>query len=187
MPSMHRRERRCGPSPPILSSIPPPQSPTGESILAQMTTNCMRFTCLAHHNNVQGRNSGSRESVSALSRIKSQPIPFLPFVCQDAPPQALGPPQARSQAFKLDNITVVNEKIHLGTVVLDIPGKDLWVGGLKHHLLQSQRTNDFCCCISAPCLHVFGDTFRLDHNHVSPGIQKSPGLSNSPLHISRAF
>jgi len=49
MPSMHRRERRCGPSPPILSSIPPPQSPTGESILAQMTTNCMRFTCLAHH------------------------------------------------------------------------------------------------------------------------------------------
>ena len=82
---------------------------------------------------------------------------------------------------------MVDKDINLGSIILDIPGKDLRIGGLEHHLLQPQRTDDFGCRIGAPRLHIFCNALGLNHNHVGPGIQKSPGLLNSPIHVPRTF
>ena len=63
-------------------------------------------------------------------------LSVLPFVGQDTAPQALGSPYTRTQAFQLDNLAVIHKNIDFGTIILDIPGKDLRVGGLEHHLLH---------------------------------------------------
>src|SRR5450759_3946189 len=115
------------------------------------------------------------------------PGSVLPLVSQDTPPQALGPPYACTQAFKLDNLAMVDKDIDLRSIILDIPGKDLWISGLEHHLLQPQCTNNFGCRIGTPRFHIFGDALGLNHDHISPCVQKSPGLPNSPIHIARAL
>src|SRR6266851_3727117 len=58
-------------------------------------------------------------------------LPLLPLISQNTPPQTLGPPNTCAQAFELDNLAVINKHVDFGPVILDVPGKDLRVGGLE--------------------------------------------------------
>jgi hypothetical protein len=55
----------------------------------------------------------------------------------DPAPEARGSPDAGAQTFQLHDLAVIDEEIHLRPIVLDIPGEDLRIGGLKHHLFQA--------------------------------------------------
>ncbi len=52
-------------------------------------------------------------------------FPASPWERQHATPQALRPPDPRAQTFKLDDLAVIDEQVHVWPVVLDIPGEDL--------------------------------------------------------------
>lgn len=88
------------------------------------------------------------------------------------------------QAFQLHDLAVVDKQVHLRAVVLDIPGKDLRVGGLEHDVLQTQSVGDPGHHVGPPRADVLGNPFRFDHNHGGPGIQKPAGLGNRPARIA---
>src|SRR6266852_3377233 len=125
--------------------------------------------------------------VSSCTYSSSFIYSFLTLVRQNPPPQALRPPDAGAETFKLHNLTVIHKQVHLRTIVLDVPGKDLRVSSLEHHLLQPQRANDFGYRIGSPCLHILGDALGLDHNHVGSRVQEAPGLSDCPFHVTCAL
>src|SRR6266545_1686497 len=99
--------------------------------------------------------------------ISTQSDGIVSFISQDAAPEAFRSPDARAQGFELNDLAVVYEEIHLRAVVLDVPREDLRVG--------------------APSLDVLGDSFRFDHEHVGPGLQKTLRLPDSPFHVARPF
>src|SRR5437773_12333246 len=88
---------------------------------------------------------------------------YSTLVGEHPAPEALGPPDTRTQALQLDDLAMVYEEVHLWTVVLDVPGEHLRVGGLEHHALQPQRVDDPGDHIGAPGLDVLRDPLRLDH------------------------
>src|SRR6266545_1704766 len=119
--------------------------------------------------------------------ISTQSDGIVSFISQDAAPEAFRSPDARAQGFELNDLAVVYEEIHLRAVVLDVPREDLRVGGLEHDLLQAERVDDLSDRVGAPSLDVLGDSFRFDHEHVGPGLQKTLRLPDSPFHVARPF
>ena len=63
--------------------------------------------------------SFERSSLQILQKIEWHPTPFvpvgvpLPFVCKNTTPKALCAPYTRAQAFKLDDLAVVDKDIDL--------------------------------------------------------------------------
>src|ERR1019366_1620231 len=92
----------------------------------------------------------------------SQPVWLLSFVSHHTSPKARGPPDARTQAFQLDDLTVIHEEVHFGTPVLDVPSENLRIGRLEHHFLQAERVDDasalkrVCGAELTPCGAAFG-------------------------------
>src|SRR5262245_17467282 len=119
--------------------------------------------------------------------ISTQSDGIVSFISQDAAPEAFRSPDARAQGFELNDLAVVYEEIHLRAVVLDVPLEDLRVGGLEHDLLQAERVDDLSYRVGAPSLDVLGDSFRFDHQHVGPGLQKTLCLPDGPFHVARPF
>src|SRR5690348_17157023 len=79
----------------------------------------------------------------ALRKKPSPPDPGCStLVAHDSAPEALGSPDTGTQTFQLDDLAVVHEKVHLRSVVLDVPGEHLRVGRLEHHPLQPQGVDD---------------------------------------------
>src|SRR5579864_770601 len=99
-----------------------------------------------------------RRKISKLPRCQKVTNPSA-FVRQDPAPQALRSPDAGTQAFKLHNLAMIDKQVYFRTVILDVPGKDLWIRSLKHDLLDSERVRDLRRDVRAPHLHVFGDAF----------------------------
>src|SRR5690242_13966432 len=58
------------------------------------------------------------------------------FVCEDPAPKTLGAPDARTQAFELDNLTVIYKDVYFRAVVFDIPREDFRIRCFKHRLLE---------------------------------------------------
>lgn len=61
----------------------------------------------------------------------------LTLIRKDAAPQALGTPEARSQTFELYDLAMIDKEIHFGTIILDVPGKNLRVRRFKHDLFSA--------------------------------------------------
>src|SRR5437660_5737413 len=106
---------------------------------------------------------------------------YSPLVAHDSPPQALGAPDARAQAPQLDDLAVIDKEIDFGTIVFDVPSEDFGIGRLEHHALQPQGGNDPRHDVGPPSADVFGDAFRLDHDHRGASLEKAAGLANRPL------
>ena len=53
-------------------------------------------------------------------------------------PQTFRSPDARAQAFELNDLAVVHEKVHFGSIVLDVPGENVWVSGFKHQFVSGK-------------------------------------------------
>src|SRR5438105_15130408 len=115
-------------------------------------------------------NSAARRSrrCSAISKL---PLPWLKqrraeqrrsghgrrsstVVRDDPAPETLRPPNTGTQALELNNLAVVDKKVCFGTVALDIPGEDLRIGRLEHHLVQVQAIDDSGNDVGAPGSHV---------------------------------
>src|ERR1035441_2814566 len=92
-----------------------------------------------------------------------------------AAPQALGAPDAATQALELDDLGVGEEPVALGAVVLDIPAEHLRVGGLEHHVLEAELPRDRGDHVGAPACDLLGDALGLDHDHVRAGVQAAAG------------
>src|SRR5215510_4916132 len=119
--------------------------------------------------------------------ISTQSDGPVSFISQDAAPEAFRSPNARAQSFELNDLAVVYEEIDLRAVALDVPREDLRVGGLEHDLLQAERVDDPGDRVGAPGLDVFCNSFGFDHQHVSPGLQKTLRLPDGPFHVARPF
>src|SRR5579885_3223230 len=115
--------------------------------------------------NVWSAMSNVKKEVSRLAHLS-----LLSFICQDAPPQALGSPYPCSQAFQLNNLAMIDEAVDFRPVILDIPREHFRVGGLEHQLLYAQGANDFGRGIGSPCFDVFGNPLGLEHNHIGTGL-----------------
>src|SRR5262249_42361193 len=104
----------------------------------------------------------------------------------DAAPQARRAPDSAPQRLELHDLAVVDEQVHLGPVVLDVPREHLWIGCLEHHLLQTERARDAGDDVGAPRLHVLGDALRFDHDQIRPGVEEPLGLLDvmKPLETS---
>src|SRR5699024_2041798 len=98
---------------------------------------------------------------------------MLRFIGQYASPEALGAPDAASQCFKLYNLTVVHKNIYLGTVVFNVPGKYLGISRLEHQLFQPYLVDKGSRYIRSPGIGIFGNTFRLNHDHIGACLNKA--------------
>ena len=56
----------------------------------------------------------------------------------------------------MDDLAVIDEEVHLGAVIPDVPAKDLGIGRFKHDFFQAQSINDFGGNLGAPYFYVFG-------------------------------
>jgi hypothetical protein len=45
---------------------------------------------------------------------------------------------------------VIDKEIHFRTVIFDIPGEDIRIGGLEHHFIKAQGVDEFTGNIRAP-------------------------------------
>src|ERR1019366_6418190 len=134
------------------------------------------------------RKSGTATGVIVASiGHSSQPVCFLSLVSHHTSPKARGSPDARTQAFQLDDLTVIHEEVHFGTPVLDVPSEYLRIGRLEHHLLQAERVDDAGWYICAPLFHVLCDAFGFDHDHVGPSVKKSLCQPDGPLGVAGPF
>src|SRR5699024_1837182 len=98
---------------------------------------------------------------------------MLRFIGQYASPEALGAPDAASQCFKLYNLTVVHKNIHFETVVFNVPGKYLGISRLEHQLFQHYLVDKGSRYIRSPGIGIFGNTFRLNHDHIGACLNKA--------------
>ena len=112
---------------------------------------------------------------------------MLIFVCQYASPEAFGAPNPAAQRFELHNLAVIHKHIHFGTVVLDVPGKNLGIGGLKHQLFEPDFIYKFCWHLRSPRIGIFGNAFRFDHDHIGSGLDKTFSLFDGIAGIEGAF
>src|SRR6266581_2353498 len=113
-------------------------------------------------------------------------VPSL-FVCHHASPQPSGSPDAGAQTFELHDLAMIDEKVHLGAIVLDVPGKDFRICCLKHHFVESQRIHNAGGNVCAPRLDTLGDSFALNHHHISSGVQETLSKLDRPSRIACAF
>src|SRR5437899_13028264 len=104
-------------------------------------------------------------------------LPASWFVSRDASPAALGSPKSRAQAFELNNLAVIDEQVHLGAIVLDVPFEDRRIGGFEHHRGEPKAVDEGGNRIGSPRRAAFGSALRLDHDPLGAGAEPSPRQS----------
>jgi hypothetical protein len=57
-------------------------------------------------------------------------------------PGVMRAPDASAEAFELDDLAVVDEQVDVDAVVLDVPGEDLRLGRLEHHVFEPEFRHD---------------------------------------------
>src|SRR5579885_1837654 len=74
--------------------------------------------------------SGSRwtRSRSSPKRLRRSRLGGAGLIGQHPSPEALRSPDTGPEAFELDNLAVVDEKVDFGPVVLDVPREDGRIG-----------------------------------------------------------
>src|SRR5690606_15588162 len=64
------------------------------------------------------------------------------LIGENAVEQVVRTPDSRAHRLEKQRLTVVNEHVHLGAEVLDVPLEDLGLGGLEDDLLDADRVGE---------------------------------------------
>src|SRR5690349_10041937 len=124
-----------------------------------------------------------------LMAITAQWIPLssailLVFIGQNASPYIRCSPNTGAHAFQLDNLTVIDKKVHLRPIILDVPGENVWIRGLKHYFFNAKCSDDPGNYIRPPRLDIFRDPFGFNHDQVGAGIEEPLGEPDGPFRIA---
>src|SRR5579883_1003067 len=79
---------------------------------------------------------------------------------------------------------MVDEEIHVRTIVLYVPGEDSRFGGLEHDSLGTEFRYDARDGLSVPFRHTFGDTLGLNHHQVCPRVEVTLGLRDGQAGVA---
>ena len=82
------------------------------------------------------------------------------------------PSNPTSQTSEPNNLTVIHKKIDINAKFSNILIEDCRVSSFKHNLFYQQVLRHRLDNIYPPCLHIFGDTLRLNHHPLNSSINK---------------
>ena len=82
---------------------------------------------------------------------------------------------------------MIDEEIHVGSVMLDVPGEDYRLRSFEHHFLKTECFDEFCDDVGSPCANIFRNALRFDHDQVGARVDETARLIDRPTRVFRAF
>lgn len=82
-------------------------------------------------------------------------------------------PDTLSEAAKLDNLRMIDEEVHVGPELADVPVEHLWIRRLEHDPLRRELAQDVLDDVGPPLGYILSDAFALNHYTLNAGFDES--------------
>src|SRR6266480_3231265 len=102
------------------------------------------------------------------------------FIRHYPSPQTFRSPDTSAQTFQLHDLAVIDEEIHIRSVIFDIPREYIRIGRFEHKLFHPKFADESRGHLRSPRIDILGDAFALDHDDLRAGVEESLGLRNRP-------